>query len=475
MIQENDGSAVSEKRNRARDFRQRPSIPIGESWSKQSELEADALFDLIEQQPSFRKSRLPKKRDEFRAVFHSLKQAAYMTNGCVRYPRGHGKIDTTMLQIIACVAEAQLARRVDGVRCGDNQSRLIPTGPTWKGVASDPKIFDPHMGSNFVKLFKDRNTKEPIAVPADDSVASEAQRMLEQINAVNSTFAITYQPYNVWDENFDFERALIPIQHIYYTIDTSKHGRIYTPGHYGHQSLPKIERATIRFNGEPCVELDFSGYHARMIYHGLGIDYADDPYSIWPETTKPQRYLVKTLLNAAFNADSKIEAIQGCLFAAKLRTENGKLKSGRKLNKARNLCEALRATKLTFESIWEKMAAHHPQLVPFFGKDMGFLKLMPADGRIALSVMHELTGKGIPCLGVHDSFIVPARHEAELHEAMVRGYQQELQTSFVPKIELNNARQPVETHKHCNVPCNNPSPSIQTIVAGDNARVSVSH
>jgi hypothetical protein len=36
--------------------------------------------------------------------------------------------------------------------------------------------------------------------------------------------------------------------------------------------------------------------------------------------------------------------------------------------------------------------------------------------------MQQMLGEDIPCLSLHDSFIVPARHKAVLHRAMTEEY-----------------------------------------------------
>ena len=65
------------------------------------------------------------------------------------------------------------------------------------------------------------------------------------MNAVNSDWEITFQPYDVWEDIFSFRRQLRPIHYAVFTDTFDLHGRLYT-GHYGHQGLRKFERQTIR-------------------------------------------------------------------------------------------------------------------------------------------------------------------------------------------------------------------------------------
>jgi hypothetical protein len=50
------------------------------------------------------------------------------------------------------------------------------------------------------------------------------------------------------------------------------------------------------------------------------------------------------------------------------------------------------------------------------------LRLQRLDADIAEQVMLHFARQDIPCLGIHDSFIVPQRHEGELRETMIASY-----------------------------------------------------
>ena len=47
-----------------------------------------------------------------------------------------------------------------------------------------------------------------------------------------------------------------------------------------HQSLRKELRPHIHINGNGTVEVDYSAYHIRMLYHKEGIDFREDPYVV---------------------------------------------------------------------------------------------------------------------------------------------------------------------------------------------------
>jgi hypothetical protein len=54
-----------------------------------------------------------------------------------------------------------------------------------------------------------------------------------------------------------------------------QHGRFY--GGWWH-NIPKEYREHISINGEPAVELDYSSFHLRMLYHLCSLEMVGDPY-----------------------------------------------------------------------------------------------------------------------------------------------------------------------------------------------------
>lgn len=426
--------------HRANAFQNLPSTALGKTYSEASKRKADSLWPLIRTQPSFNRRAVVKKRQALRYIYHSLSQA-HCEGGCVRYPRGHGDISKATLNIITCVAEAGLAERVDSVSGGHNHSRLIPCGPEWSGL--DPKVLDRRASTQYVRYLKRRRSKVQLPISIDDHILHETQTQLELINSVNSQFKITYQPHNVVTKEFGTERSFNPVMRRYFYASSKGVicGRIYTPGKYGHQRRSKIERSTIQFDGEACVEWDYSSLHTRMIYHILGHDYPDDPYALRRNTIDEQRELVKKLANTLYNARKTSGAIKACRNAMCLKTRRGDDKTGKRFVDAVDLQQWLQKTGLTFPEIFDLLVKRHPMLVPYFGTDAGFKQLMPLDSRIAMGVMYELAALSIPVLGVHDSFVVPSSHEGALKAAMIRHYREQPELhGFNPVINKVNAR-----------------------------------
>jgi hypothetical protein len=265
----------------------------------------------------------------------------------------------------------------------------------------------------------------------DEPVVQRWQKRLERINEVNSQFSITYQPFDEWTKQFSGERRLRPVHAVIFSGDFQHHGRIYSIGRHGHQGLPKVERHTIRFDGETSVELDFAAFHVRMLYHLQGLDCQGDPYALWDRTTPPMRLLAKKLINTLINAKSPEAAVSACNQCTNSRHEDGQPKHGKDWRDARDLYAAKREAGLEFSAILPLARARHQKIAHRFGPGTG-LKLMNLDGQLALAILSHFARRGVPCLSVHDSFIVPAHVQAELKAVMLGRYQKEL--GFLPVV-----------------------------------------
>jgi hypothetical protein len=67
------------------------------------------------------------------------------------------------------------------------------------------------------------------------------------------------------------------------------------------KGLTKELRRFITLNGNPFVELDYSGLHIRFAYHLKGLDYRDDPYGFCGEDDTvriPYKLAVLILINS---------------------------------------------------------------------------------------------------------------------------------------------------------------------------------
>ena len=176
-------------------------------------------------------------------------------------------------------------------------------------------------------------------------------------------------------------------------------------------NCPRELRQKIRINGSPTVELDFSGCLIRMLYHQAGIDYREDPYRLEPLATcegangLPEDHFrepVKRMMQALINGQEG------------KRNEQIPLPNG-----------------LTFRpffkrlEIVELLSAKHHCLSDRFFTGAG-IKLQKIESDITLDVVEGLGRRGIPCLPIHDSFIVPFEHKKILQEEMNATYKEYL-------------------------------------------------
>lgn len=202
------------------------------------------------------------------------------------------------------------------------------------------------------------------------------------------------------------------IEQIEFTVNTKSLHRVFNQGEftsggrfYGayHETISKKIRSCIKINGQDTVELDYSAHHLRMPYHLLGIDYQDDPYQVLAADEK-ERKIYKKLCLIAINAGTEIKAIRGFRKAAK----------GEGFDVA--------MTDETIRSLltWMKMV-HHP-IAEYIHSEKG-RKLQFLDSKITEKILMSMMKQGIPCLPVHDSYIVPAQYEQQLQEAMEVEYE----------------------------------------------------
>lgn len=171
-----------------------------------------------------------------------------------------------------------------------------------------------------------------------------------------------------------------------------------------YQTMPKEFRKDIHIGGEPTVELDYAAHHIRLLYNQLGVDYRVDPYLALTDDPE-ERKVFKMLLLIALNAETERKAIQGfrdaCLTSGKL--------ARLPLNNA-NIRELLQRVK-----------DRHAPIAGYINSGAGCW-LQNLDSQITERILMRMTDMGVPCLPVHDSYIVPKQFEERLRDAMTGEY-----------------------------------------------------
>jgi hypothetical protein len=179
-----------------------------------------------------------------------------------------------------------------------------------------------------------------------------------------------------------------------FTSDVKLHGRYYCPA----QNIPATARLLMTMSGEQIVELDFQSMHVALAYHLCRAHLEGDPYEGIPGFTRKQ---AKVGLLTAFNATSIPAAVASLTDA-----RNGK-------PVVANRSDAIR--------LIEALKARHAPIAKMLCSDAG-MRLMNLDSRIMLAAVDRLMAKGIQCVPIHDSIVVPEQHESEAREALNFGW-----------------------------------------------------
>ena len=178
-----------------------------------------------------------------------------------------------------------------------------------------------------------------------------------------------------------------------FTSDHKHHGRFYCSP----QNVPGSARLQMTLGGQQVVELDFASMHVSLAYGLCGARLEGDPYEIRGFTRKQGKLCLLTAINA-----TSIPAAVRALTDARV-------------NKAvaANQTHALRLV--------EAVKARHAPIEKMLCSDAG-MRLMNIDARIMLTAADRLLAKGIHCIPIHDSIVVPEQHESEAYEALNFGW-----------------------------------------------------
>lgn len=253
-------------------------------------------------------------------------------------------------------------------------------------------------------ILKD-NSKKIITEYQETSVTRVMKERLENYNRLilKADIALAGQ---ISEEAYFFDRK--QSYRIFNNNSFKQHGRFY--GGWWTR-CKKSDRPYITINGRPTVELDYKANHLCMLYGLTGTqmpaDLRPDPYQISEEYP---RQLIKTAFTKAMNASDERKA-WGAF--------NEDMQTDEELVEWRHLSQLEHYRKLV-----EQLRHHHPVINNHIHSNYG-LTLMYHDSRIAEWVLSSMTvhnGDGIPCLGVHDSFLVGIEHEAVLRVYMQEAY-----------------------------------------------------
>jgi len=190
-------------------------------------------------------------------------------------------------------------------------------------------------------------------------------------------------------------------------------GRFYGAWWIG---CPSVLRKYITINGEPTVELDYSGIHIHLLYAMKGINYAkrkEDAYAL--EDGIPDRDLNKLILLTALNAET-VEGARDSVYD-QLRKEN-RLKLY-KFNRSKTpIMEKIALLKLK-----------HSEIDKYIASGEG-IKLQYLDSCVIEKLIMYGMESDIPLLTVHDSVICQAKYSVLVKDKMWQCYSDMLNTQL---------------------------------------------
>lgn len=264
------------------------------------------------------------------------------------------------------------------------------------------------------RLVKVKRPVDVSARPETRKLSQPVRRINEMLDAANVVLCITREErVRLIVHNRENETHLSPMPNPFqnhvrriFNNDSFDHGGRF----YGHwvQNLPRwMRKGHLTMNGKPTVERDFKAYHITLLYRRHGWKMPDqNPYYLpgW-HMDKNTVKAVKRTINTLINAEDRDAARKSILFGPD---------------------SIARECGLTAEKV-DKMIAdvlvkHADVAKDLEGTDSeastAGVELQSLDSKIAQSIMLRLWAQGIPCVPLHDSFIVAAEHEPALSQAM---------------------------------------------------------
>ncbi len=249
-----------------------------------------------------------------------------------------------------------------------------------------------------VELVELRDVDGKLKEYNDTAKTRQIREILKNVNQINKLADIRYEGNILFC-------SLVAIFNRRFTL----YGRLHTGGQDNYQGLNGEERAKITINGNPIVELDYSGLHPHLLYAKEGIQFEGDPYSIVDE--RPQvRPFLKHLLLCMLNSKDDIIAERA---ANKWLYDN---------HRQRNILKSIGITRA--RPFINAFKQSHEKINHYFcsGKETG-LRIMNLDSTIALGIINTFAKQNIPILAIHDSFIVQEQYKGYLFTIMEKEYE----------------------------------------------------
>lgn len=198
-------------------------------------------------------------------------------------------------------------------------------------------------------------------------------------------------------------------------------GRFYDAEY---QFLSEEERSWITIDDEPVVEIDYKTFHPRILYHKVEIDIKGDLY-LMANPEEELRPAIKKMMNIMINTKSDYQAVKA--FEKDLLEDE----------KGGEIQTVMKNHRLDEWDLVRMIRKAHKLIEKYFGSGIG-IKVQYQDSELAKSILRHFMKKKIPCLVVHDSFLVQEKYKDELYEVMMIEYEKKFK--FKPELEINKRR-----------------------------------
>ena len=163
------------------------------------------------------------------------------------------------------------------------------------------------------------------------------------------------------------------------------------------QTIKAAKRGHILIDGEETEEVDYSAMHCRMCYDlsGKSLPLDNDPY------TMPGLENLRDAVKFGFLVLINLSKGQRGIAPDKVK-------------------EMIKG-KMSFRNLLVAIERKHSPMREWFRSGKG-TQLQWLDSQVAESVMGYFVSRGVPCLPIHDSFIVPSSARKQLESAMREAY-----------------------------------------------------
>lgn len=180
-------------------------------------------------------------------------------------------------------------------------------------------------------------------------------------------------------------------------------------------NTPSVLRPFILIDGKRTVELDYGSVHPTILYAWQGLERPTDAYDgIVPDLPDVSRDAARSIVKTAFM---------------------GMLNHDRRLTRTpgKTTPDDLKMIEMKWAELRDAIENRHPQIAHYFGTGIGG-KLQKADSELAERVMLHFAEMNVPCLPIHDSFIIHHGYETELRDVMNATFKEIYGTD--PQIDL---------------------------------------